>query len=248
MAGEGGTSSGSGDDGFMTESRASSASIYVKDAPTDEFSEIHVVFTKVEVHAAGDEDADGNETSDDGNETSEVDNETADDDANETDEDDGGWITLFENANGTDVDLLAASGDASAFLGEADLEPGKYTQIRITVASAYGVSLDGNDTVNITVSSGTLKIVKPFDVIEGEEAKITVDYDLDRSLKQQGNGKWRMTPVVGSVVVEHVDDDESGEDAHDEGEISGGDDEESDDEDDSGSEGNETAEDDNTTA
>lgn len=59
-----------------------SASIYVKDAPSDEFSEVHIVFTDVLVHSSGDD---------------EDENETANDDAddNETDQEDdmeGGWI------------------------------------------------------------------------------------------------------------------------------------------------------------
>lgn len=179
-----------------TDSGDGSASIYVKDAPTDEFSEIHVNFTQVQVHYAG--------NGSDDNETEE--------------EDEGSWITLFENADGTDIDLLAASGNASAFLGEERLEPGKYTQIRIIVQSAYGIDHDGN-TVDIPVSSGTLKIIKPFNVVAGEESKITVDIDLDRSLVKTGNQGWRMTPVVGSTVVEQVDDASSGRDAHSEGEI-----------------------------
>ncbi len=167
-----------------------SASIYVKDAPTDEFQEIHVVFTSVEVHFAG----------------------------NGSEDSEGDWISLFENANGTDVDLLAANGTAAAFLGEADLEAGNYTQIRIHTARVYGIDLEGNE-VNMTVPSGTLKIVRGFEVHAGEETQIVVDYDLDRSLKQTGKGDWKMTPVVGKTHVNHVDDDESGEEAAEEGEI-----------------------------
>lgn len=178
-----------------------SLSLYVKDAPTDEFDEIHVVFTEVRVHVAGSEaDSDDNAT----------DNGTTD----------GEWITVFENATGQDIDLLAASGDASAFLGEADLTAGKYTQIRVIVVRAYGVDAEGAVT-EFTVSSGTVKVVGNFEVTGGEETKVTVDFDLDRSIHQQGvlGDSWRMTPVIGQVIVEHVDDDASGEDVDEEGEI-----------------------------
>ena len=185
-----------------------SASVYVKDAPTDEFDEIHVVFTKVEVHAAGD----------DGDDADDSENSTTDD--NETDGDDNGtagWRTLFEDSAGVDIDLLNATGTHAAFLGEADLPAGKYTQLRVTVTEAYGI--DNGTRVPITVSSGTLKLNHPFDVEEGAETRIVLDIDLDRSLRQQGGGAWRMTPVVGSIEAEEVDDEESGEDASEEGEI-----------------------------
>lgn len=177
-----------------------SASIYVKDAPTDEFQEIHLNFTQVQVHYAGNGSEEG-------------------DGEGSMEEEGGEWITVFENAQGADIDLLAASGDASAFLGEADLDAGRYTQIRVTVQSAYGVDLDGN-TTDITVSSGTVKIVRGFEVEADMETRITVDFDLDRSMVQQGNGQWRMTPVVGTTTVEVVDDASSGADVDDEGDIS----------------------------
>ena len=179
-----------------------SASIYVKDAPADDFEEVHVVFTKVEVHAAGGDDGD-DDNDEDGNATG---NSTA------------GWKVLFSDAAGVDVDLLNASGSRAAFLGEADLAAGKYTQLRITVKSAYGVDANGTQ-VPLTVPSGTLKLTHPFTVEAGEETRLVVDIDLDRSLHQQGNGSWRLTPVVGSVDAEQVDDEASGEDTGQPGDV-----------------------------
>ncbi len=167
-----------------------SASIYVKDAPTDEFAEIHVVFTEVRVHASG-----GNET----------DNSTA------------GWKTLVEDSAGIDVDLLNASGNRAAFLGEEDLAAGKYTQIRIIVAEAYGIDHDGARH-DFTVPSGTLKLNRPFTVEADKETRIILDFDLDASLKENPQG-WRMTPKVGQTLVEVVEDSQSGAEAHQEGEI-----------------------------
>ena len=198
--------------GCTSTSGDGSASVYVKDAPTDEFDEIHVVFTKVEVHASGDgvdaEDAEADADAD-GNATAGADNATAGSS--------GGWKALFEDAAGVDIDLLNASGARAAFLGEADLAAGKYTQLRIHVKSAYGV-VNGTP-VPITVSSGALKLTQPFTVEAGEESRIVIDIDLDRSLRQQGNDAWRMTPVVGSVDVEHVDDESSGAESESPGEI-----------------------------
>ncbi len=208
---------------------------YVKDAPSDEFDEIWVEFDTVQVHFAGNGSDDEDETEDDDNETVDLEeegNETASNetggnesagnetggnetggepleeqstDENETDEDDGRWITVF---NGTkQVDLLRFNETgAKAFLGEADVPTGRYTQIRINVTDAWGMK-DGNRT-NITVSSGTAKVVRSWEVSDnGTIAQVTVDLDLEKSVREQGNGEWRMTPVVGKVLVDHVKDD-----------------------------------------
>ncbi len=166
-----------------------SASVFVKDAATDDFSEVHLNFTRVQVHEAGTDE-----------------NGTA------------GWTTLFENATGQDVDLLNATGDRAAFLGEADLAAGRYTQIRVEVADAYGVLTDGS-TVPITVSSGTVKVVRSFTVEADRESRIVIDFDLDRSLREQGQGEWRLTPVVGKATVEVVEDASSGDEESEPGEV-----------------------------
>lgn len=165
---------------------AGSASIYVKDAATDDFDEIHVVFTAVLVHAAG------------------------------NDTEDGSWLTIWENSTGRDIDLLDLSGDRAAFLGEADLDAGKYTQIRIEATQAYGIQ-DGT-RVAIELVNPTLKVVRSFDIEAGKETQIVLDFDLDRSVKENPQG-WRMTPVIGKTTVNVVDDDASGADVHEEGEV-----------------------------
>ncbi len=188
-----------------------SASVYVKDAPTDEFDEIHVVFTKVQVHAAGSADGEEDDEDDgtDGNET---------DDGNETgDGSSAGWKVLFSSSSGVDVDLLNASGAQAAFLGEADLAAGRYTQLRVTVEEAYGMA--NGTKVPLTLSSGTLKLNHPFTVKADAETRLVLDFDLDGSLHQQGNGAWRMTPVVGSVSAEEVDDASSGDEAAQPGDV-----------------------------
>ncbi len=166
---------------------AGSASIYVKDAATDDFDEIHVVFTKVSVHAGG------------------------------NDTDNGTWITLWENATGRDIDLLDLSGDRAAFLGEAELDSGKYTQIRIEATEAYG--MQNGSRVEIALANPTLKVVKSFEIDAGKETQIVLDFDLDRSVKQNGPNGWKMTPVIGKTTVTIVEDSESGADVHEEGEV-----------------------------
>ncbi|HUR25590.1 MAG TPA: DUF4382 domain-containing protein [Candidatus Thermoplasmatota archaeon] len=203
-----------------------SASVYVKDAPADEFDEIHVVFTQVAVHAAGSGDDDDDEDDSDENETDDAEgNETDEDDSdgNETDDDqdDGdrasGWKVLFSDASGSDIDLLNATGTRAAFLGESGLAAGKYTQLRVTVTEVYGIQ--NGTRVPITLSSGTLKLNHPFEVEADAETRLVLDFDLEKSLHQSGNGSWRMTPVVGSVDTDEVDDEKSGKEHDEEGDV-----------------------------
>lgn len=224
------------------ESSLGSGSVYVQDAPEDTFSEVHVVFTHVLVHRAGDDnetddgqDAADNSTDDGnatvgGNNTADDDsteddgNATADgDDADDADEDDAGeWIELVNDTAGIDVDLLNVTGTRAAFLGEEDLEAGRYTQIRIVAIEAYGIDHDGNRT-DITLSNDVLKVPRSFEVQAGNESRILLDIDLDRSLRETGQG-WRMTPVIGKTIVDIVDDASSGEEvsqAGDEEELEG---------------------------
>jgi hypothetical protein len=215
------------DDGDGSGSGTGSASAYVKDAPSDDFREVHVVFTEVAVHRSGGDEPDpagagtstqtgtaiGNTTVSASLSVTSDPNSTSDGDGSEA-----GWIVLFSDPAGVDVDLLNTTGARAAFLGEEDLAAGQYQQIRMTVIEAYGIDHDG-ERVEITVSSGTLRSVKSFRVEEDRETRITIDIDLERSLRETGNGQWRMTPVVGKTTAQAVDDDSSGDETAEPGDI-----------------------------
>lgn len=230
---------GCASDSGGSDSGTGSASLYVKDAPSDDFREVHVLVTEGAVHRSS---SGGNST----NSTSFTGTGTSTSTATGTStgigntsitasvsvsasasvsassstgpSSEAGWIVLFSSATGVDVDLMNTTGAQAAFLGEADLAAGHYQQIRLTVLSAWGIKDDGS-RVNITVSSGTVKVVKGFDVEGGMETRITLDVDLGKSLKEQGNGSYRLTPVIGKTSTAVVDDDKSGEDTAESGEV-----------------------------
>ena len=163
--------------------------VYVKDAPADEFEEVWLAFHEVRVHAAGgDEDAD-------------------DDNATE------GWIVVSEG-NRT-INLLDYEEEGSrAFLGDANLSAGRYTQIRLMVTAAWGIDAEGNRT-DIRIPNPTVKVVKSFEVEDGETTRLVIDVDLDRSLHGRSDAPV-LTPVIGSVDVEKDVEDE-GDDVADDG-------------------------------
>lgn len=216
---------------------AGSASVYVKDAPADDFREVHVLVSQAAVHRSGGSGNDTGNTTVTGTGTSTATatgtstglgntsitasvsvSASATVSPSSGPANEAGWTVLFTSAAGVDIDLLNTTGAKAAFLGEADLPAGHYQQIRLTILSAYGIKDDGS-RVNITVSSGTLKVVKGFEVEEGMETRITLDIDLEKSLKQQGNGDYRMTPVIGKTSTAVVADAESGEDASEAGDV-----------------------------
>jgi hypothetical protein len=206
-----------------------SASVYVRDAPTDEFQEIHIVFEDAYVHEDGDEDENGTDEADGGDGgpsnqggPSEGEMQTMGGHGGQGGQqnqfsEDAGWIPIAEDENPIDVNLLNATGAQAAFLGEANLSAGQYTQIAIVVDDAYGIDDEG-ERVDVTVPSGVGRIVESFEVASGEETRIVLDLDLDRAMTE-ANGDWKLTPVFGKTVVEQVDDGESGADQHERGEI-----------------------------
>lgn len=188
---------------------------YVKDAPSDDYEEVWVRFTEVQVHessggGANDTEGDAQFLGHDGNET--TGNETGDNqtDGNETFPDlpapegpeEEGWITVFESPDGVAIDLKSYTGTDRAFLGDSDVDPGTYTQIRVTVAEAWGVTPEG-DLVEFTVPSDELKVVQPFEITANQTTAITLDFDLDQSIQPAGaSGQVIFKPVLGEVIVE----------------------------------------------
>lgn len=149
-----------------------SASVYVKDAPTDTFSEVHLVITKVVIHQS----SSGNNTDENGT---------------------AGWKTLFEGS--VDVDLLNTTGAKAAFLGEAGLPAGKYQQLRLEASSAYGIKKDGT-RVDIDLPVKELKVVRGLRVEADKETQIVIDIDLEKSLQEGKNG-YAFKPVLGKLTA-----------------------------------------------
>jgi hypothetical protein len=167
-------------------------SFAVTDAPTDDYSYVNVTFSRAAIHRSGDgADSDGNETAD-GNATADG-NGTADDGNGSG----AGWITIVNTTR--TVDLLALHRNNTAeTLGFADIEAGHYQQIRFYVDSVTAVKKSDGSTVTMTVPSGVIKTSGSFTVTAGGNTTITVEIDLDQSIKCNNQG-CRFTPHIGKV-------------------------------------------------
>lgn len=179
-------------------------SFAVTDAPTDDYSYVNVTFSRAAIHRSGDgADSDGNET-DDADEAAEneTDDNEADDDETADDKSDSGsgWITIVDTTR--TVDLLALHRNNTAeLLGFADIAAGHYQQIRFYVDSVTAVKKSDGSTVTMTVPSGVIKTSGPFTVKEGGNTTITVDIDLDQSIKCNNQG-CKFMPHIGRVETD----------------------------------------------
>ncbi len=123
----------------------------------------------------------------------------------------GSWFTVLKAERTCDLKQLTGVQD---ILGTTQLQPGHYTQIRLSVSSATiyfdsastgtpcaaTVPAGAKGTV-VTVSSGQLILNREFDLAEGATTSILLDFQGDPSVIQTGNGAYRMTPVISIASV-----------------------------------------------
>lgn len=116
--------------------------------------------------------------------------ETEQSEGQETNETDGGgWITVVGSKT---VDLIQVKG-VNDLLGETSLDAGKYTQIRLSVSSATA-TIDGVSHT-LTIPSGTLKFVHPFEIENNKTTSLIIDFNADNSIVKAGD-KYILNPVV----------------------------------------------------
>ncbi len=172
----------------------------------EQYEQVYVTFTEISVHKA---DVD-NETDD---ELDDRDNETDNDtettlalmtaEDNETDID-GEWIVVSSEEQG--FDLLQFQNGEFDLLAQADLEAGKYTQIRLKITDEEDengepktyVMVEG-EKYKLTVPSGTrsgLKLTEGINVYADQETVIFIDFDAEKSVHKTGNGKYQMKPTI----------------------------------------------------
>lgn len=105
--------------------------------------------------------------------------------------------------------------EVTDLLGVGQLEAGHYTQLRLEV-SRTRIYWDNKSTgpacastiiaplgtfSEATVPSGTIHLNRQFTIDPGATTTITLDFDGDKSIKQTGNGKYMMQPVIAIMSV-----------------------------------------------
>jgi len=108
-----------------------------------------------------------------------------------------GWSTVLNETKTFDLIQLV---NVTELLGSADLEPGKYTQVRLTVESAVAV-INGTE-YNLTVPSKAIHLVHEFEIVEGETTTLTLDFNAQESIHSTKDGEYAMKPVIKVISEE----------------------------------------------
>lgn len=107
-----------------------------------------------------------------------------------------GW-TVINNTTRT-FNLLTLANGASTVLGDTQLNPGHYTQLRLKIGSGSTVVVNGQ-TYPLDVPSGSqsgIKLNHSFDIAANTLYELTLDFDASRSIHVTGNNQYKLSPVI----------------------------------------------------
>ncbi|MBA7578955.1 hypothetical protein ES708_20821 [subsurface metagenome] len=139
------------------------------------YSEVNITISEIKVHLAGeDEEAEGEWI---------------------------GWPLTGVN----EFDLIQLKNDGiSELFSEKELDPGKYTQIRLFVIDILIDIELGESGVPVEIPSAYqtgLKLIHPFEIVDGEITELTIDFDAEKSIIKTGDGNYKLKPVIKVVTV-----------------------------------------------
>lgn len=114
-------------------------------------------------------------------------------------ETDTGWVTV--NEPNQSYNLLSLTNGAYAVLGQAELEPGTYEQIRLVLASGgHNIVFEDGTSESLTVPSGAqsgLKLNVNAEIEAGFTYTLILDFNASKSVVKAGNsGKYLLKPVI----------------------------------------------------
>ena len=172
--------------------------IMVTDAPPEEeVTSIMVTVESVEVHkatAAQEQEQEQEQEGGQGQNQEQEQQQLANNSTNNSTDEEAGWLPVNILAGNETFDLLQIQG-IEEVLAIAELEPGKYTQIRMTVSNVQVRLGDGNLT-DVILPSGKLKFVRPFNIVEDQTTALLFDFDAEKSVNVTGSGQIIVKPVV----------------------------------------------------
>jgi hypothetical protein len=79
-------------------------------------------------------------------------------------------------------------------LGSVNLSVGWYTQIRLYIESVV-LTIDGVE-YDCKIPSNTIKLIKPFSISANATTILTLDFDVNQSVHETGNGKYTFNPTI----------------------------------------------------
>ena len=176
-----GSSSGSAQGAFT---------LRLTDAPADLDS---AVVTVDRVELVGEDTDDNDDGEDDGTDDDESDDDAADGD----DEREEGIITLTDSTRQIDL-LRYQDGNTALLADDVTVPAGEYSQLRFVLGNENYVVLDDGSRPSLSVGSQEIKIILPEVEVEndGDRLEVTLDFDVEDSFIEQGNGDYRLKPTI----------------------------------------------------
>lgn len=140
------------------------------------------------------------------------------DDTSEGDVEEGGIETLTQDA--FQVDLTKLQNGVDTLMADVNIPAGEYGQIRLVTESSADVRYIGTDgdTLSTTAflpsgaQSGVKVNLNGLTLADGESAELTLDFSVEESFVQRGNGEYIFKPVVQTQSIE-INDDTDGDDS-----------------------------------
>ncbi len=105
---------------------------------------------------------------------------------------------------------------AQDILGVGTLPAGHYTMVRLVVSSATiyfdnasagsacaaSIAAPAGRSAAVDIPSGEVKLNRGFEVPAAGSTTMLLDFDGDRSIRETGNGRYLMSPVIAVVSVQ----------------------------------------------
>lgn len=153
--------------------------LMLKDSPFNDAKSVLITFTDVSAHRSGE----------------------------------GGFTTIGAGTRTCDLKKLQSSQDV---LGVGTIPQGHYTQIRLVVSSAViyfdnaatgsacaaSIAAPTGRSSTVEIPSGEIKLNREFDVPASGVTTMVLDFDGDKSIRETGNSRFMMQPVVAITSVQ----------------------------------------------
>lgn len=125
------------------------------------------------------------------------------DDTSEGDSTDVGIQTLTEDD--FEVDLKDLQDGLDTLMTQVDVPGGTYSQLRLILDGEAEVTFDDGTQESVMVASGQQTGLKvnfdPFTIDSVDDrVEVTLNWDVEESLKGAAQGQFVITPVIGATV------------------------------------------------
>ena len=176
------------DDNDSVNNEEGTAQVAVKltDAPGD-FEEVNVEVVDVLIKMDSETTVEGD---------TETDTETGEED---------GWVSLGEMEPQT-INLLELTGGVTQLLGETELPAGNLQEMRLVLGDNNTVKLHGSDSKILldtpSAQQSGLKVQVNHELMADTYYTFILDFDVEQSVVNQGNGGYSLKPVLRLAVEE----------------------------------------------